>query len=77
MPLPRRCQPVVVRCGMGWLYLLPVLCLVAAVVIDTAWRRLIRFRCDRCNRLQPAAKLSERGGWSDWCEDCGQTINAA
>ena len=73
--LPRRCHPVVLRCGMGWLSLLPVLCVVAAVVIDTAWRRLIRFRCDRCHRLQPAAKLSERGGWSDWCEDCAQLVH--
>ena len=74
--LPRRCQPVVLRCGMGWLFLLLVLCIVAAVVFHTAWRRLVRFRCDRCRRVLPAAKLSERGGWSDWCEDCGQTINA-
>lgn len=62
---------------MGWLYLTPVLCLVAVVVIDTAWRGLVRFRCDRCRRVLPAAELSERGGWSDWCEDCGQTIDAA
>ncbi len=70
--LPRLCQPVVVRCAMIWLYLLPVLCLVAAVVIETAWRRLVRFSCDRCGRKLPAAELSEQGGWSDWCEECGR-----
>ncbi|MCY4133755.1 MAG: hypothetical protein OXG30_02415 [bacterium] len=77
MVLPRRCQPVVVRCGMGWLYVLPVLFLVAAVLVNTAWRRLIRFRCDRCRRLQPAANLSERGGWSDWCEECARLVHTA
>lgn len=68
--LPFWSQPAVLRCGMGWLYLLPVLCIVAAVVIHTAWRRLIQFRC---GRLQPAAELSERGGWSDWCEECARS----
>ncbi|MXZ86368.1 MAG: hypothetical protein F4Z02_12025 [Acidimicrobiia bacterium] len=62
---------------MGWLYLTPVLCLVAAALVHTAWRRLVRFRCDRCGRLLPAAKLSERGGWSDWCEECGLLVHTA
>ena len=59
--LPRRCQPVVLRCGMGWLFLLLVLCLVAAVVFHTAWRRLVRFRCDRCRRVLPAAEAVRAG----------------
>ena len=70
--MPRHCCQPVLRCGMGWLYLTPVLCIVAAVVIDTVWRSLIRFRCDRCGRKLPAAELSEQGGWSDWCEDCAR-----